>query len=356
VQIMITARHNSMGERSAAAMVVRFWGVRGSLPAPARENMRYGGNTSCVEVRSGSQLLILDGGSGIRLLGEELLSTWDSERIDATLLFSHAHWDHIQGLPFFAPGYSAKNHFQIFSAPDFGWRLQRALENQMSPPHFPVDLREMRGLSGVEELSTESVTLGNFHIRPAQLNHPGGCAGFRIETSNASLGYLPDHEPYSGQPNEVESPAAAHRKLVEFVRDLDLLILDTQYTVDEYAQRVGWGHGCLSNSVRLAIEANVARLILFHHDPSHDDKQIDQMLETARMLAAGSSLIVDAAAETTALTIGLTSSRASGIHGPASFPIDIALAPPPLAFETAHEADKSVILPGETAQTALGLL
>jgi phosphoribosyl 1,2-cyclic phosphodiesterase len=353
---MIAARHITTGEQRGGAMIVRFWGVRGSLPAPARENMRYGGNTSCVEVRSDGQLLILDGGSGIRSLGDELLRTSDSKRTEGTLFFSHTHWDHIQGLPFFAPGYSAKNHFQIFSAPGSGWRLQRALENQMSPPHFPVGLREMHGLGEIEELSGESVTLGNLHVRTTQLNHPGGCVGFRIETSSASLGYLPDHEPYAEGPNEIDGATAAHRRLVEFLRDLDVLILDTQYTAAEYAQRVGWGHGCVSNSVRLGIEANVGRLILFHHDPSHDDEQIDEMVETARRVAAGSSLIVDAASESAALTVGLTSSRAPGIHGPASFPIDIALAPPPLAFETAHGSDKSVILSGETAQTALGLL
>lgn len=337
-------------------MVVRFWGVRGSLPAPARENMRYGGNTSCIEVRSEGQLLILDGGSGIRLLGEELLRSSDSKRTEGTLLFSHTHWDHIQGLPFFAPGYSAKNHFQVLSAPGSGWQLHRALENQMSLPHFPVGLREMHGLRGIEELSAERVTFGNFDIRTAQLNHPGGCAGFRIETCGASLGYLPDHEPYDHRPNEIDGAPAAQRKLVEFLRDLDVLILDTQYTVAEYALRVGWGHGCVSNSVRLAIEANVGRLILFHHDPSHDDEQIDQMVETARELAAGSNLIVDAAAENATVTLGVTGSQAPGIHGPASFPIDIALASPALAFETAPRSDKSVILSGETAQTAFGLL
>jgi hypothetical protein len=154
----------------------------------------------------------------------------------------------------------------------------------------------------------------------------------------------------------MERATAAHCQLVEFLRDLDVLILDTQYTAAEYAQRVGWGHGCLSKSVRLAIEASVGRLILFHHDPSHDDEQIDEMVEIARTLAAGSSVIVDAAAENGALTVGLTSARAPGIHGPASFPIDIALAPALSAFETAHGSDKSVILSGETTQTAFGLL
>jgi phosphoribosyl 1,2-cyclic phosphodiesterase len=352
---MSTAHHVASGEHEAA-MSVRFWGVRGSLPAPARENMRYGGNTSCVEVRSAGQLLILDGGSGIRLLGEELLRISDGSRMEGALLFSHTHWDHIQGLPFFAPGYSAQNRFQIFSAPGSGWQLQRALENQMSPHHFPVGLREMRGLGEIEELSAEDVTLGNLHIRTTQLNHPGGCAGFRIEASGASLGYLPDHEPYPERPNETDSTTAAQRELIEFLHEMDVLILDTQYTAAEYAHRVGWGHGCLPASVRLAIEADVRRLILFHHDPSHHDEQIDEIVETACGLAAGSSLIVDAASENAAFTLGVAGSRAPGTHKPTSFTLDIASVAPPLAFETAHGRDKSVIASGETAGTASRLL
>lgn len=352
---MITARH-VMTDQPEAPMAVRFWGVRGSLPAPAPENVRYGGNTSCVEVRSGGQLLILDGGSGIRTLGEELLRISESGRMEGTLLFSHTHWDHIQGLPFFAPGYSAQNRFQVFSAPGSGWRLQHALESQMSPPYFPVGLREMRGLGEIQELSAESVTLGNFRIRTTQLNHPGGCAGFRIETCGASLGYLPDHEPYVERPNEIGSTAATQCKLLEFLRELDVLVLDTQYTVAEYAQRVGWGHGCVSNSVRLAIEANVGRLILFHHDPSHDDEQMDQIVETARELAAGSSVIVDAASENAALRVGLTGSQVPGTYEQALFPLDIGLVASPLPLETAHDYDKSVIASSETAGTAFRLL
>ena len=352
---MIRACHNT-SDPLEAAMTVRFWGARGSLPAPARKNMRYGGNTSCVEVRSDGQLLILDGGSGIRLLGEELLGHSDGKQLEGTLLFSHTHWDHIQGLPFFAPGYSAQNCFQVFSAPGSGWQLQRALENQMSPPYFPVGLGEMRGLGEIQELNAESVTLGKFRIRTTQLNHPGGCAGFRIETSNASLGYLPDHEPYTKRPNETDGAADAQLKLLEFLRELDVLVLDTQYTVAEYAQHVGWGHGCVSDSVRLAIEANVGRLILFHHDPSHDDEQMDQIVETARELAAGSSLIVDAASENAALRVGLTGSQVPGTYEQALFPLDIGLVASPLPFKTAHEYDESVIASSKTAGTAFGLL
>jgi phosphoribosyl 1,2-cyclic phosphodiesterase len=272
-------------------MIVRFRGVRGSIPSPSPENMRYGGNTSCVEIRFGDRLLILDAGSGIRVLGDELLQNAQENPIEATLLLSHSHWDHIQGLPFFAPGYSPKNRITIYAAPGRGEQLQRALATQMTPLHFPVGLEQMRGLEPVRELSPDGTRFGNLFVRTTQLNHPGGCTGFRIESFAGHVAYLPDHEPYRNDSNSARSA------LIEFVRGVDLLILDTQYTADEYRLRVGWGHGCLPDSVQLAIESGARRLILFHHDPSHDDRRIDRMIEVACATAAGVQLIIDAASE-----------------------------------------------------------
>jgi phosphoribosyl 1,2-cyclic phosphodiesterase len=293
-----------MTTSAASGFTVRFRGVRGSLPSPAPGNMRYGGNTSCLEVRCGNQLLILDAGSGLRLLGEELFRAAGSNAVEATLLLSHTHWDHIQGLPFFAPGYSARNRIRILSAPGHATRVQRALANQMSPLHFPVGLDQMRGLGRVAELERESTRLENLVVRTIELNHPGGCTGFRIEGEGCSLGYLPDHEPYrTDLPNAALTVKRAHAELVQFVRGLDLLILDTQYTAEEYTHRLGWGHGCLPDSVQLAMEADVRQLVLFHHDPSHDDQRIDQMLEAARTLASGSQLMVHAATEGEILSV-----------------------------------------------------
>ena len=276
-------------------MTVRFRGVRGSIPAPAPENMRYGGNTSCVEIRCDDQLLILDAGSGIRGLGDELLQNAQGNPVEATLLLSHSHWDHIQGLPFFTPGYSPKNRITVFGACGRGEQLQRALATQMTPPHFPVGLEQMRGLEAVRELSSETTKVGNLLVRTTPLNHPGGCTGFRIACAAGHVAYLPDHEPYRN--NEDQSGNLAQRALIEFVRGVDLLILDTQYTPDEYDRRIGWGHGCLPDSVQLAIDSGARRLLLFHHDPSHDDRQLDHMVEVASATAAGSPLILDAASE-----------------------------------------------------------
>ncbi len=282
----------------AGKITVQFRGVRGSIPASAPENMRYGGNTSCVEIRYADQLLILDAGSGIRVLGDELLQNAQGNPIEATLLLSHSHWDHIQGLPFFAPGYSTDNRITIFGECGRAEQLQRALDAQMAPEHFPVRLQQMRALQPVRELSRETTKLGNLLVRTVRLNHPGGCTGFRIESAAGHLAYLPDHEPYRihGRPSD-RNPESAQRELIEFLRGVDLLILDTQYTAREYANRIGWGHGCLPDSVDLAIEAGARRLLFFHHDPSHNDRQLDEMVEIARPMAFGSQLLVDVASE-----------------------------------------------------------
>jgi phosphoribosyl 1,2-cyclic phosphodiesterase len=292
---------------SPTALTVQFRGVRGSTPSPARETVRYGGNTSCVVVRSGDELLILDAGTGIRSLGDDLAKLFGARPINANLLISHTHWDHIQGLPFFAPAYSPHNHIRIIGPNGRGAMLERALKNQMSPMHFPVGLDQMRGLTGVEELVSDHTHLGNFSISVIPLNHPGGCAGFRIGVNGTAIGYLPDHEPYQSDRSGMPSGINPSRKaLVDFVRDLDLLILDTQYTEVEYQNRIGWGHGSLPESVALAVEAGVRRLALFHHDPSHDDHQIDQMVEAAQTQAGGSPLIVQGAAENETITLGAT--------------------------------------------------
>ena len=274
---------------------IQFRGVRGSIPAPAPENMRYGGNTSCVEIRYRNQLLILDAGSGIRLLGDELIGRGQGNPIEATLLLSHSHWDHIQGLPFFAPGYAAANRIALFAEAGRAEQLQRALEAQMAPGHFPVRLKQMHGLLAVGELSRDVTKFGDLLVRTIRLNHPGGCTGFRIESAAGHVAYLPDHEPYRNNGND--AGGTAQRALIEFVRGVDLLILDTQYTGEEYADRVGWGHGCLPDSVELAIEAGVRRLLFFHHDPSHNDRRVDDMVEVARAMRVGTPLVVDAASE-----------------------------------------------------------
>jgi phosphoribosyl 1,2-cyclic phosphodiesterase len=296
-------------------LTIRFRGVRGSIPAPAPENMRYGGNTSCVEVRYHDQLLILDAGSGIRSLGDELVRSAQGNPIEATLLLSHSHWDHIQGLPFFTPAYSPSNRIAIFGESGRAEQLQHALETQMAPAHFPVGLQQMRGLLPVRELSREATKFGGLLVRATRLNHPGGCTGFRIECAAGHVAYLPDHEPSRNNGAENGNVESARRELVEFIRGVDLLILDTQYTADEYTRRIGWGHGCLPDSVDLAAEAGVRRLLFFHHDPSHDDRQIDEMVEVARAMTFRSPLSVDAASEHEIVSVGSSNIEAVTTNG-----------------------------------------
>lgn len=264
------------------SLAVRFRGVRGSIPSPGKETARYGGNTSCVEVRCGGHILILDAGSGIRALGNELATEFGSQPLCADILISHTHWDHIQGFPFFAPAYSNRNCIRVWQSNLIDSNLPAALRGQMQSLHFPVSLDQMRGITSFEQLNGEPTLVGPYSIRSIALNHPGGCAGFRIETAFGSIAYLPDHEPVprgSGIDSEQE-------KLIDFVREVDLLILDTQYTAEEYRRHVGWGHGCLPDSVALANDAGVGRLALFHHDPAHRDYHLDLMVEAGRKLSS----------------------------------------------------------------------
>jgi len=289
-----------MNSPSNMELSIRFWGVRGSIPAPDAANLRYGGNTSCLEVRCGDELVILDAGSGLRSLGLDLERKAQGRPIEGSLLVSHTHWDHIQGLPFFAAGYNAGNRFQLFVGPGQADRILEGLRDQMSPLHFPVRFEEMAGLRPVQELGAKGSTLGSFAVATFPLNHPGGCTGFRLQARGKSIAYLPDHEPFG---SAMPQTLASQKALVEFLKDVDLLVLDTQYTAEEYAARRGWGHGSLPESVDLALAANARELVLFHHDPSHHDGQIDAMLAMARQRAGGTRLTITAAREGEAIDL-----------------------------------------------------
>lgn len=308
-----------MSDKIDAGLTVRFRGVRGSIPSPGKATSRYGGNTSCVEVRCNGHLLILDAGSGIRGLGIDLLEEFGDQPVQADLLISHTHWDHIQGLPFFAPAYSARNRIQVYGAPGLTTHLKSALRNQMEIMHFPVGFDQLGGLAGIRELNPGCSRLGPFHIRTTALNHPGGCAGFRIETEFGALAYLPDHEPFRSSVLHADNAASGQEnQLIDFLRGVDLLILDTQYLATEYARHVGWGHGCLPDSVSLAMQAEVGQLAFYHHDPCHDDDQIDRMLESGRKLAAD-GLRISAATECQTIVIDRSSGRggvAEAVAGP----------------------------------------
>ncbi len=301
----------SVPERESVPARIRLWGVRGSIPVPGKSTVRYGGNTSCVEVRADGEIIILDAGSGIRLLGLALDKEFGPRSMKLTLLISHTHWDHIQGLPFFSPAYNQKNLIRVLGYEGARAGLAKILASQMETPFFPVSLRQLPSHLAIEELKEMEFRVGPVEVRSKFANHPGICVGYRLATSSGSIAYFPDNEPYEDlklllasrdgiSEEEARDFAGAERaKMVDFLQGCDVAMMDTQYTEEEYAKHVGWGHSSVDSVVSLALDANVGKLVLFHHDPNHDDQMIDKMVEHARAFVAksGKSLDVDAARE-----------------------------------------------------------
>jgi len=311
----------SAGDDSQLARI-KIWGVRGSIPIPGKSTVRYGGNTSCVEVRADGEIIVLDAGSGIRLLGLALDKEFGSRSMKLTLLITHTHWDHIQGLPFFSPAYSQKNLIRVFGYEGARAGLATILASQMETPFFPVSLPELPSHLAIEELREMEFQIGKVQVRSKFANHPGICVGYRLFTSSGSIAFFPDNEPYEQlklqlasrdgiSEHEARDFAAAERaKMVAFLQDCDVAILDAQYTDDEYAKHIGWGHSSLSSVVSLALDADVHKLLLFHHDPCHDDQMVDKMAECARALVrkSGKSLDVEPAREGAEISITLPAS------------------------------------------------
>ena len=276
--------------RIKTATRVKFWGVRGSIPTPGPATVRYGGNTSCVELRSGDDIIILDAGSGLRALGRALLAEFKNQPLSLTLLLTHTHWDHIQGLPFFAPIYDPRCRLRILGGEGARVGLVNALTGQMESTYFPVPFAKLPSNIEIEELKDFNLNIGSVCVRALRANHPGLCVGYRLRSPEGLVAFFPDAESRQGG----EDP-----EMIEFLRDVDVLILDSQYDSTEYKQHIGWGHGCVDDSVALSLRAGVKQLCLFHHDPDHDDKRMDGLVRHARRLVAGrqAKLKVDAARE-----------------------------------------------------------
>ena len=271
--------------------------MRGSIPTPGRGTVRYGGNTTCVEARIGDDIVILDAGTGLRLLGQSLLAEFPQQPLNLTLLISHTHWDHIQGLPFFGPLYDARCRLRILGGEGAREGLFAALTGQMESTYFPVPFSKLPSNIEIEELREFNFAVGNTLVRAHRANHPGFCVGYRLFSPDGLVCFFPDAEPRHGGDD---------RDMIDFIRDADVLILDSQYTRTEYRRHTGWGHGCVEDSVMLALRANVKRLVLFHHDPNHDDRTIDKLVHHARALVKHhrGKMRVEAAREGMTLQLG----------------------------------------------------
>ena len=261
---------------------LRFWGVRGSIACSGPRTVRYGGNTSCIEVRCGERLLIFDGGTGLRYLGHTLKSP-----VDADLYLTHTHFDHVCGLPFFKPFFDPNNRWRLWAGHlAEGMTLRRVLGEFMMSPLFPVPPQVFRARMEYREFKAGD-TLGagpGIAVRTATLNHPDGATGYRVEFGGRSLCYLTDTEHVPGAPD---------RNILGLIAGADLVIYDSMYTDAEYDTYVGWGHSTWQEGVRLCREAGVKRLAVFHHDPEHDDDLLDGIAREVEKALPGSFVAKD---------------------------------------------------------------
>ncbi|MDH4128815.1 MAG: MBL fold metallo-hydrolase [Spirochaetota bacterium] len=295
-------------------MKVRFWGVRGSVPTPGPKTVKYGGNTACIEIRGDDdELLIIDAGTGLRELGNFLISNdLPNGPLKLNILLTHTHWDHIQGFPFFGPAYIPSSII-TFRGPvnAIGKKLDEIVAGQMNYSYFPIKLSELRAQINFVEIREESFDIGSFHVSTCYLNHPILCLGYRIMYKNKVIITIYDNEPYrnifadtkksnsSDFEDQIDDEAikeaedyvyTQNQKILDFASGADLMIYDAQYTSEEFKTKIGWGHSTIDHAINAGISTQCKKLALFHHDPVRTDKELDtlqvQTVDKARGLGA----------------------------------------------------------------------
>jgi phosphoribosyl 1,2-cyclic phosphodiesterase len=257
-------------------MNIKIWGCRGSIPSPGCDTSVYGGNTTCVEVRLEDEtLLVIDAGTGMRCLGNAIVKAGGPKKIH--LLLTHAHWDHLQGFPFFVPAYMVGYNIVVRGGPRVQKSLEAFLAHQMDPPYFPVPFRDLKASFDFQKENGQSMTIGDTRILPIALKHPNGGYGYKFLENGKTFVFLTDNEIGFDHPGGL-----ADGEYIELCRDADLLLHDGQYTPQEYETTRGWGHSTFQAVTDLAIAAEVKRLGIFHHDPRHLDQELDRYIEECR--------------------------------------------------------------------------
>ena len=279
-------------EKSRPVIDAVCWGTRGSIPSPGPSTVRYGGNTPCVEVRlADGRRFIFDAGTGIRPLGASI--TDEAETPDSVIFFTHFHWDHIQGLPFFLPLYDPKTSLRIVGPQQVEMNLEELFQGQMGPAYFPIPFDALAAHKEFSHLNEGSWQEDEFRVTAMRMRHPSFTVGYRIEYGDVSLAYVPD--------NELESDSydvgnGWRHRIVDFLGDVDVLLHDAMFTEDEYPSRANWGHSTFDQAVDLASEAGAKRLLFFHHDPRRSDSDLEEIVDFHRGQAAARGLHFEIAA------------------------------------------------------------
>ncbi len=264
-------------------MLIRCWGARGSIPVSGQEYLRYGGDTPCIEIRTGDDdIVIIDAGSGVRRLGSRLLA---EDRHDYTMIFTHAHWDHIMGFPFFKPIYVSETRIGLFGCPFAQTSVKAMISRIMAPPNFPVRFEEITAEIRYQEACQYTFALGSLNVTPIPLSHPNQGMGYRFEEKGKSFVFLTDNELTYRHPGGM-----GYEDYCSFARGADLLIHDAEYLPEDYRLTRTWGHSVYTDALQLALDAGVARLGLFHHNQERTDLAVDQMVEACRGIVAGRPL------------------------------------------------------------------